>query len=288
MSYGRQKGPTTWQGSWTLSLIMGAAGWHLWPLAQHADMAAVICAACWLGAVKHLNGGLALWDVAVAHNRLRRIGERETTNHGQARWADLEDVEKAGMSKPGGLFLGTLESRELFHNGEGSLLAIAGPGQGKSTCLAMQQLLRAENSMLVMDTKLELFATCGRALRKKGFRVWVLNPWAESFAEQFGGAIQARDDGFDPCVFLDPKSDHVIDDCALLASLLIPAPGKQKESEDFWRDFSQTILVAFMLLALHKEGKVTLPSLRRALMAQTAELEHAIEEMEQSLSLIHI
>ena len=275
----------SWFGRSVLGVLLGALGWYLWPYGQASggELAAVISAVFWLLSIKNLYAGLRTWDIHTVLDRARTVGADESQEHGRARWATRRDLEAAGMTKSGGLFLGTLDGkRELFHNGEGSMLAIAGPGQGKSTCLAMQHLLRCEDSTVVMDTKLELWATCGRALEKKGFRVWVINPWAENFTAQFGGAIEATDDGFDPCAFLDPASPNVIDDCALLASLLLPASSDQKESEDFWRDFSQQILVGFLLLALENDGRVTLPSLRRALMAPTAKLEASIEEMEQS------
>ncbi len=275
----------SWFGRSALGVLLGVFGWYLWPYGQASggELAAVGSTVFWLLSVKNLYAGLRTWDIHTVLDRARTVGVDESHEHGRARWATRRDLEDAGMTKSGGLFLGTLDGkRELFHNGEGSMLAIAGPGQGKSTCLAMQHLLRCKDSTVVMDTKLELWATCGRALEKKGFRVWVINPWAENFTAQFGGAIEATDDGFDPCAFLDPASPNVIDDCALLASLLLPASSDQKESEDFWRDFSQQILVGFLLLALENDGRVTLPGLRRALMAPAAKLEASIEAMEQS------
>ena len=284
MSYAQEA--ERWPYCWALALFFGAIGWVLWPMGQAGiGWAAFLSALCWVGAVVRFNRGWVAWDKDMAYRNARRRTMKPKQDHGNARWGSWQDVQEAGMGKPGGIFLGTLGSskKELFYNGPGSVLALAPPGAGKSTCLAMQNLLRtSEGSSVVVDVKLELYSTCARSLRKRGFRVICINPWAEEFREQFGGTVDVVDHGLDPCAFLDASRASIIDDCALLASLLIPKAAGQKESEDFWRDFSQTILVAFMLLLLERHGQVTLVGLRRAVMGSTTELEAAIEEMEQS------
>src|SRR5690606_10755502 len=131
-------------------------------------------------------------------------------------------------------------------------------------------------------TKGSLFATTHRAREAMGHRVWVLSPCWEELHDRFGGTVPVRDDGFDPAAFIDPKSSSVIDQCNLLAGLLIPAGTNASENDDYWRTFAQEILVAFMLLQLVLEGHVTLVGLRRMLMTDDEELPGLIEQMAQS------
>lgn len=282
-SYEAKQAEQTWPRCWLGSAVAGAIGWYCWPLGQQGVwFAAVISAATWWMCFMRFNRGLQAWDTAAAYRRVRKKSEKPRKDHGRARFATLRDLKKAKMIGGEGLFLGTVKGKELVYPGENSMLAVAGPGQGKTTSLAIPHLLRSSNSTIVIDPKLELWLTTHKARERMGHRVWVINPWAPSFAEQFGGEVEAIDHGFDPCAFLEADSPNIIDDCIMVASLLMPKGAESREADDFWRTFSQTILVGFMLRLLERDDRVTLTSLRAAIMAPADKLEADIEAMEQS------
>ena len=265
--------------------VTGLAAWgcaQLWAVGQKGDD--LSCAAAALLAVIAVKGlwvAMAIFDEQQMLKGLQRRSERASITHGAARWATRKDTKAAGMEDPSGLFLGTFKGRDLFYGGENSMLVLAPPGAGKTTSFAAQHLLRSNHSTIVLDPKLELYALTSKfredVLRH---RVHVISPWYASFAAQFGGRVECRDDGFDPCASLDPESSSVIDDCTLLASLLLPPPSKEETgSEDYWRSFSQEILVAFLLLELSRAGSVTLLRLRQMVLAAEEQLESDIAEM---------
>lgn len=269
--------------AWLLVLCTASmlAALGLWPIGQTGDdlacSASVVLA---LLATKWGFEGLKAWDERRALDAIHSYSKEVSGVHGEARWAMRKDTERAGMHDPSGLFLGRFEGRDLFFPGETSLLTIAPPGAGKTTSLAVQHLLRSPRSTIVADPKLELWSITHKARERMGQRVWAIIPWEDDFRRQFDGRVDVRDDGFDPCSFLEPSRSSIIDDCTMLASLLIPQNTTgANETEDFFRDFSQSILVAWMLLGLSRAGRVTLPGLRRSIMAPRERLEADIAAM---------
>jgi len=267
---------------WSLALLAGWGTRELWTIGQRPEQGL----ACLLAALLALLCIRLGWDGLVAHDerqllkRVQRRSKEDSSVHGSSRWASHAEVRDAGMLKPGGVFLGEHEDKEMFYPGENSVTVLAPPGAGKTTCFAIQFLLRTEHELVIVnDPKMELLLTCGEDLERRGYRVLVISPWHASFAAQFGGRVQTRDDGFDPCSFLDPEEPCIVDDCRLLATLLIPVQAKASATSAFFDDFSRSILVAYCLLILSETGRVTLPELRARIMAPEEKIEADIAAM---------
>lgn len=151
---------------------------------------------------------------------------------GQARWAKLRDLRRAGMLEPGGLFLGALKGRDFFHNAEGHLLTIAGVGGGKSSGLVVPTLLTLSNgSVIVADPSGELAAMTARHRGTVGPVVF-LNPFGSVFTQETGVAF--RDTGFNPLSILDPESSTFHTDVSAFARLLMVTD--RRESGSYWND----------------------------------------------------
>lgn len=265
-------------------MLPGVGTRELWAVGQETGEALPCLGALWLGLLCVRFGWLGL----VAHDQrqimkgVRKRSQEKSSLMGDSDWATHEQVRKSGMlkKKPGSIFLGEHGGKELFYNGENSVSVLAPPGAGKSTCFAAQFLLRTEhNFVYVNDPKMELLLVCGEDLKRRGYRLLTISPWFESFAEQFGGKVEARDDGVDPCSFLDASSPCIIDDARLLATLLIPVKTKESATAKFFDEFSRSILCAFMLLILSEKGRVTLPELRSRIMAPEEDIEADIAKM---------
>ena len=90
-------------------------------------------------------------------------GPRDSILHGSARWADYEDIKKAGMLCDNGVYVGGWEDEHgrqhyLRHNGSEHILCIAPTRSGKGICLVIPTLLSITNSCLITDLKGELWA----------------------------------------------------------------------------------------------------------------------------------
>lgn len=162
--------------------------------------------------------------------RLRRILDRRV--FGSARWAKPWHLWRAGLTKPGGLFLGNLWGQDFFHNGEGHLLTIGGTGGGKSSGLVVPTLLTlTEGSVIVTDPSGELAAMTSRRRAEIG-PVAFLNPFAASFGKVAG--LTFEDTGFNPFSVLDAKSPDFISNVNAFSRLLMVTD--RQESGSYWND----------------------------------------------------
>ncbi len=285
----QQQEPSSWFWNWTFAALFGWGGAHAWTLAQGAGTGwmFVACGVSWFLAFSKGMAGLHAWDnAAVLRDARKHIHQQaeKSTAHGAAHWSTPSELNSAGMFKTGGFFLGQVGGKDLFHNGEGSLLTIAGAGMGKTTSLAIPLLLRAVGASgkvtgnIAVDVKLELWLTTRRQRERMGERVVVISPWHQEFSDQFEGRIETWDDGFDPCSFLE-ASPSILDDCRLLSGLLLPQQGSSTETDSFFRDGAIDVLMAFMLLGLSKSNRITLPDLRADIMAPKEAMAESIATM---------
>lgn len=157
---------------------------------------------------------------------------------GSARWAGMRDLNRLGMFKRGGLFLGQwrgpfgLLRRDLYHFGEGHLLTIGGSGGGKSTGLVVPTLCElTEGSVVVTDPSGELTAMTQRRRKEVGPVIY-LNPFKSVFDLDTG--LTFPDTGFNPLKVLDPKSPNFASDINAFARLLMVTD--RKESGSYWND----------------------------------------------------
>lgn len=96
--------------------------------------------------------------------------------HGDARFATLADLRKAGLLKqtPQSMLIGRYRGRYLWLGGAQHAIAISPTRSGKTTSIAIPVLLTWQHSMLVLDIKGELHkATSGwREAKGHAIRVW--------------------------------------------------------------------------------------------------------------------
>lgn len=179
---------------------------------------------------------------------------------GQARFASVRELRRAGMLRPGGRFLGRVRGRDVYLHGEGHCLTIAAQGSGKTTGLIIPTLIGYRGgSVVVTDPKGAITAQT-RRLRESAGRVVVLNPWREELAGDPSFDLDLGDAGFNPLQLVGQDADGR-SAAATLAGLLLPdMPGE----DPFWKIGGRELLEWGMLYqALHsKPDERTLPALR--------------------------
>ena len=163
---------------------------------------------------------------------------------GSSRWAAVSDLKKAGMTQPGGLFLGTLDGRDIYQHGEDSVLTAAPQGAGKSSCLAIPTLLTYPGSVIVTDPKGELAQHTAAVRRSMRQRVIILNPFRRTLTALSG--VDLGDDGFNPLSLFPPG--HGMSETAEMLARII-SPEKPKE-DDFFAPASRDVLAALLYYVL--------------------------------------
>src|SRR3546814_20808268 len=78
---------------------------------------------------------------------------RLVTTYGSARWANAEDIRKAGLTQPTGVFLGQHDRQYLRHEGPEHILTSAHTRSGKGVGLVVPTLLSWPASAVINDIK---------------------------------------------------------------------------------------------------------------------------------------
>lgn len=160
---------------------------------------------------------------------------RAESMHGEARFAKLSDLKKAGLLKqtPQSILLGKFRGRYLWLGGAQHVITISPTRSGKTTSIAIPVLLSYQQSMVVLDLKGELHkATSGwRERQGQLIRIWA--PYDEN-----GDTHR-----FNPMTTLEGMSpDKRIGEIQTIAAILYP---DQPGGDPFWTSQSRAAFTAF-------------------------------------------
>lgn len=166
---------------------------------------------------------------------------RAGAEHGSARWGTPTDIAPLTNRKPArNLLLTRTEKLSLDRLSKVAVqrnlnvAVIGAAGSGKSRFFIEPNLVRAQASYLVTDSKGALLASCGQALADAGHKIRVLNM-----------VDLASSDRFNPLAYLRPG--HEPEDVDLIAKNLIANTSNGRESNDpFWVR-AETALISALL-----------------------------------------
>jgi type IV secretion system protein VirD4 len=163
------------------------------------------------------------------------LRRRPESTHGEARFATLPDLKKAGLLKqtPESILMGKYKGRYLWLGGAQHVITISPTRSGKTTSVAIPVLLSYKQSMVVLDLKGELHkATSGwRAALGQDIRVWA--PYDEN----------GNTHRFNPLTTLaGMKPDKRIGEIQTISAILYP---DQPGGDPFWTSQSRAAFTAF-------------------------------------------
>ncbi len=150
---------------------------------------------------------------------------REATpsgRYGSGRLAALADVERENLLDPNGLFLGGLDGRLLFYNGDAPMLSYLMTGGGKGRDLILPNLAHVRNrSIVILDTKDGENAWASAAFRSTlGAGCIFLNPLGLHCMPN------TRINPFQLLVDIVARGERIDTEAEEMAQILLPAPVK--------------------------------------------------------------
>ncbi|SEN52275.1 type IV secretion system protein VirD4 [Luteibacter sp. UNCMF331Sha3.1] len=157
------------------------------------------------------------------------------TTHGEARFATLRELRRAGLltRRPESILIGRSGKHRLWLGGAQHVIAISPTRSGKTTSLAVPVLMTYAHSMIVLDLKGELHKLTSGCREAMGQRVFVWAPYDEA----------GRTDRFNPMTQLasmDPGK-RIGELQTIAAILYADEPGK----DPFWTSQSRAAFTAF-------------------------------------------
>jgi type IV secretion system protein VirD4 len=188
-------------------------------------------------------GGLVAVIVAIAMSVWRSRQSRRVTTYGSARWANDTDIRKAGLSQPGGVFLGLHDAQYLRHEGPEHVLTFAPTRSGKGVGLVVPTLLSWPASVVIHDIKGENWQlTAG--WRSRFSHCLLFNP------------TDADSAGYNPLLEVR-RGAHEVRDVQNIADILVDPEGAL-ERRNHWEKTSHALLVGAILHVLYAGEDKTL------------------------------
>ncbi|MGH8856427.1 MAG: conjugal transfer protein TraG [Polaromonas sp.] len=192
------------------------------------------------------SSGILATGAAIAMAVWRSRLAKRVTTYGSARWAELEEIEKAGLTKPAGVFLGRLKTKDgqyLRHDGPEHVMAFAPTRSGKGVGLVVPTLLAWPGSAVIHDIKGEN---------------WQLTTgWCSRFSHcLLFNPTDARSAAYNPLLEVR-RGTHEVRDVQNIADILVDPEGAL-ERRNHWEKTSHALLVGAILHVLYAGSDKTL------------------------------
>ncbi|RUW53348.1 conjugal transfer protein TraG [Mesorhizobium sp. M1A.F.Ca.ET.072.01.1.1] len=187
--------------------------------------------------------GLLGCAAAIAGSLWRARQRGLVTTYGSSRWALTQEISKAGLFRPAGVFLGKLNDRYLRHNGPEHVMAFAPTRSGKGVGLVVPTLLSWIGSAVIHDIKGENWQLTS-GWRSKFSYCLLFNP-TDPRSARYNPLLEVR------------KGPNEVRDVQNIADILVDPEGAL-ERRNHWEKTSHSLLVGAILHVLYAEEEKTL------------------------------
>lgn len=195
------------------------------------------------GALIAGSGGFAAIGIAIGMSVWRAREARDVTTYGSARWANEDEVVRAGLLAPDGVVLGRFERRYLRHDGPEHVLCFAPTRSGKGVGLVVPTLLTWPGSAIIHDIKGENW-TLTAGWRARFGRMLLFDP-TNAASAAYNPLLEVR------------RGPSEVRDVQNIADILVDPEGAL-ERRNHWEKTSHSLLVGAILHVLYAEADKTL------------------------------
>ncbi|EZH80199.1 conjugal transfer protein TraG [Ectopseudomonas composti] len=202
--------------------------------------------------------------VAIGMTIWRARQAPRVTTYGSARWAGADEVRKAGLTQPTGVFLGQFADQYLRHEGPEHVLTFAPTRSGKGVGLVVPTLLSWPASAVIHDIKGENWSlTAG--WRSRFSYCLLFNP-TDLASAAYNPLLEVR------------RGAHEVRDVQNIADILVDPEGAL-ERRNHWEKTSHALLVGAILHVLYADQDKTLRGVANFLSDPACTLELTLHRM---------
>jgi len=180
---------------------------------------------------------------AVAGSLWRARQSRHVTTYGSARWATPREIDRAGLTRDAGVFLGRHRAHYLRHDGPEHVMAFAPTRSGKGVGLVVPTLLSWTGSAVIHDIKGENWQLTAGWRARFGHAL-MFNP-TDVASARYNPLLEVR------------RGLHEVRDVQNIADILVDPEGAL-ERRSHWEKTSHALLVGAILHILYAEEEKTL------------------------------
>lgn len=208
--------------------------------------------------------------------RLEIASARASGVLGNGRLATMRDAQASDLFNPSGLFLGALDKRLLFYNGDAPLLTYARTGTGKGRDFILPNLAHVRNrSLIVIDVKdgENCFASFDHRSRTLGQRCIYLNPF------NLLGLVNTRVNPLRTLIDIIASGKHIDTEADEIAHILLPSSPKSKDGDWVGKGARRMLSIRMEYLAIFEPELCTLSGLWRFVNSSKADMDMAFAMM---------
>jgi type IV secretion system protein VirD4 len=157
--------------------------------------------------------------------------------HGDARFAKVDEIRKAGLFADNGIIVGKQGSQYLMFDGQQFVMLAAPTRSGKGVAVVIPNLLNYGGSVVVLDIKLENFKMTSGFREAHGQKVFLFNPFAED-------GMTHR---WNPLGGISKNKNFRVGDVLAIGQALYP---NDNAKEAFWNDQARNLFLGLALYLL--------------------------------------
>ncbi len=159
---------------------------------------------------------------------------RKTPLHGEARFASHDEIQQAGLYGERGVIIGKVGWRYLVYGGQEFVLLAAPTRSGKGVSIVLPNLLHYDESVVVLDIKMENFAYTSKFRQAHGHQVYLFNP--------FGADGQTH--RWNPLDAVDRDPNRRVGEIQAIGQVLYP---NHNERDAFWNESARNLFLGLAL-----------------------------------------
>ena len=154
--------------------------------------------------------------------------------HGEARFASHDEIQQAGLNGERGIIVGKVGQRYLVYGGQEFVLLAAPTRSGKGVSIVLPNLLHYDDSVVVLDIKMENFAYTSKFRQAHGHHVYLFNP--------FGADGETH--RWNPLDAVDRDPTRRVGEILAIAQVLYPT---EQVKDAFWNESARNLFLGLTL-----------------------------------------
>ena len=162
------------------------------------------------------------------------LQRRRKPLHGEARFATHDEIQQAGLYGGRGVIVGKVGRRYLVYGGQEFVLLAAPTRSGKGVSIVIPNLLHYDESVVVLDIKMENVAYTSKFRQAHGHHVFLFNP--------FGADGQTH--RWNPLDAVDRDPNRRVGEIQAIGQVLYP---NHNERDAFWNESARNLFLGLTL-----------------------------------------
>lgn len=154
--------------------------------------------------------------------------------HGEARFASHEEIHQTGLYGERGVIVGKVGRRYLVYGGQEFVLLAAPTRSGKGVSIVLPNLLHYDESVVILDIKMENFSYTSKFRQAHGHHVYLFNPFS----------TDGQTHRWNPLDAVDRDPNRRVGEIQAIGQVLYPT---EQIKDAFWNESARNLFLGLTL-----------------------------------------